>query len=120
LIPTALWRSGPVEAGVEVVEATVLLLSHLAWGNLVSVAAPFKMQFYRWSSNGSLLTVMAGTTIGSAPGVAVLFLLQSSSLLAPVAIAAILVLVFAVYVATLHHAGRNVERQWSTMSERLS
>jgi hypothetical protein len=49
LILTAAWRSGPVEAGTEIIEAAVLLLSHLAWGNMVSVAAPIKMQFYHFA-----------------------------------------------------------------------
>ena len=79
LILTAAWQSGLVEAGAEIIEAAVLLLSHLAWGNIVSVAAPFKMQFYRFASSGAPLTAMAGTTIGSAPGVMVLFLLHSGS-----------------------------------------
>ena len=52
LILAAAWQSGPVEAAAEVIEAAVLLLSHLAWGNMVSVAAPFKMQFYRFASSG--------------------------------------------------------------------
>ena len=68
LILTAARRSGLLEAGAEIIEAAVLLLSHLAWGNMVSVAAPFKMQFYRFASNGARLTAMAGSTIGSAPG----------------------------------------------------
>ena len=45
-----------VEAGTEIIVAAVLLLSHLAWGNIVSVTAPFKMQFYRFASSGAPLT----------------------------------------------------------------
>ena len=82
LILTAAWRFGPVEAAAEIIVAAVLLLSHLAWGNLVSVGAPFKMEFYRFASNGAPLTMLAGVTIGSAPGVVVLFLLHSESPLA--------------------------------------
>ena len=81
LILTAAWRSGPVEAGAEIIEAAVLLLSHLAWGNMVAVAAPFKMQFYRLASGGAPLTAMAGAMIGSVPGLSlmVLFRLHSES-----------------------------------------
>ena len=50
LILTAAWRSGLFEAGAEIIEAVVLLLSHLTWGNMVSVAAPFKTQFYSGKS----------------------------------------------------------------------
>jgi hypothetical protein len=120
LILTAAWRSGPVEAGAEIVEAAVLLLSHLAWGNMVSVGAPFKMQFYHFSSSGGPLTGLVGVTIGSAPGVMVLFLLHSGSPLAALAIAVILLLAIATYLVSLHCAGRSFEHRRHIISDRLS
>ena len=122
LILTAAWRSGPVEAGAEIIEAAVLLLSHLAWGNLVAVAAPFKMQFYRLASGGAPLTMMAGATIGSVPGlsVIVLFRLHSESPFAAMAIAVILLLVIAAYLVSLHYAGRSFEHRRHIIGERLS
>ena len=120
LILTAAWRFGPVEAAAEIIVAAVLLLSHLAWGNLVSVGAPFKMQFYRLASNGAPLTVLAGVTIGSAPGVVVLFLLNSESRLAAPAIAVILLLATAAYLVSLHYAGRSFEHRRHIIGERLS
>ena len=119
LILTAAWRSGPVEAGAEIIEAAVLLLSHLAWGNMVSVAAPFKMQFYRFASSGAPLTALAGMTIGSAPGVMVLFLLHSGSPFAALGIAVILLLVMAVYLVSLHYAGRSFEHRRHIIGERM-
>jgi hypothetical protein len=120
LILTAAWRSGPVEAGAEIIEAAVLLLSHLAWGNMVSVDAPFKMQFYHFASSDAPLTALAGVTIGSAPGVMVLYLLHSESRLAALAIAVILLLVIAAYLVTLDHAGRSFEHRRQIISDRLS
>jgi hypothetical protein len=120
LILTAAWRSGPVEAGAEIIEAAVLLLSHLAWGNMVSVAAPFKMQFYRFASSGAPLTVMAGATIGSAPGLMVLFLLHSESPFTATAIAVILLLVIAAYLVSMHYAGRSFDHRRHIISDRLS
>jgi hypothetical protein len=120
LIPTAAWQSGPREAGAEIIVAAVLLLSHLAWGNLVSVGAPFKMQFYRLASNGAPLTMLVGVTIGSTPGVLVLFLLHSESPLAAPAIAVMLLLVIAVYLVSLHYAGRSFEHRRHIIAERLS
>lgn len=120
LILIAVWRSGPVEAAAEVLVAAVLLLSHLAWGNLVSVTAPFKMQFYRFASSGEPLTAMAGNTIGSAPAVVVLFLLHSESSWAATAIAGVLLLSLAVYLVSLHYSGRSFERRRHVIGERLS
>jgi hypothetical protein len=122
LILTAAWRSGPVEAGAETIEAAVLLLSHLAWGNMVAVAAPFKMQFYRLASGGAPLTAMAGVTIGSIPGLSLMvaFRLHSESPLAAMATAVILLLVIAAYLASLHYAGRSFEHRRHIIGERLS
>jgi hypothetical protein len=120
LILTAAWRSGPVEAGAEIIEAAVLLLSHLAWGNMVSVAAPFKMQFHRFASSDAPLTMLVGTTVGSAPGVMVLFLLHSGSPWSAPGITVILLLVTAVYLVSLHYAGRSFEQRRHIIGERLS
>jgi hypothetical protein len=120
LILTAVWRSGPLEAGAETLEATVLLLSHLAWGNLASVAAPFRMEFYRFASGGPPLTAMFGSTIGSGPGVLVIVLLHSESPLAGAMIASILLLVLAIYFVSLQYSGRSFERRRHLIIERLS
>jgi hypothetical protein len=120
LIVTALWRSGPLEASAEVLTATVLLLSHLAWGNMVSVTSPFKMHFYRFASSGEPVTAIVGTTIGSVPGIVVLVLLHSGSPLSAVAIAAVLVLSLAVYLVSLRSAGRRFEHRRHIIGERLS
>jgi len=120
LIAIAVWRSGPLEAGVEAVVAAILLLSHLAWGNLVSVTEPFKMQFYRMASSGSPLTSMAGSTIGSAPGVLVLFLLYSESRWFVAAPPSILLLTLALYLVSLNYSGRCFELRRDLIAERLS
>jgi hypothetical protein len=119
LILTAVWRSGLVEAGAEVLTAAVLLLSHFAWGNLVSVTAPFKMQFYRFASSGAPLTAMAGWTIGSAPGILVLYLLHSESSLSAAAIVGVLLLTLALYLVSLHYSGRSFEHRRHIIAERL-
>jgi hypothetical protein len=120
LILIAVWRSGLVEAGAEVVVAAVLLLSHLAWGNLMSVIAPFKMRFYRSASGGEPLTAMAGSTSGSIPGVMVLVLLHSESFWSAAAIVGVLLLSLGVYLVSLHFSGRCFEHRRHVIGERLS
>ena len=107
-----------MEAAAETILAVVL--SHLAWGNMASVAGPFPMQFYRFASNGEPLTVLAGVTIGTAPAVMVLILLHSRSPAAPLAIAAILLLVSAAYVVSLHYAGKSLAHRRHVIGERSS
>jgi hypothetical protein len=113
-------KSGIVEAGVEILEAAVLLGSHLAWGNIMTVSRPFRMQFYRPASSGDPLTVQAGLLIGSLPAVAMIRLLRSDSALAPAGIALIVLMVAGAYRASLHYAGRLLELQRHIISFRLS
>jgi hypothetical protein len=120
LIVVALWRSGPLEAGAEVLIAAVLLLSHLAWGNPVSVASPFKMHSYHFASSGDPVTALIGVTIGSAPGILVLVLLHSESSSSAVAMAGVLLLSLAVYFVSLHYSGRCFEHRRHIIGERLS
>jgi hypothetical protein len=120
LILVAVWRSGPVEAGAEVIMTAVLLLSHLAWGNLVSVIAPFKIRFHRSASGAEPLTAMAGSTIGSIPGVMVLVLLRFESLWSAAAIVTVLLLSLAVYLVSLYYSGRIFEHRRHIIGERLS
>jgi hypothetical protein len=120
LILVAALRSGIVEAGVEILEACVLLCSHLAWGNIMTVSRPFRMPFYRLASGGDPLTVQAGMMIGSLPAVAMIGLLRSDSALAPVGIGLIVLLVAGAYRASLQYAGRLLELRRHIISFRLS
>ena len=120
LIATETWRSGLLEAGLEVLLAAVLLLSHLAWGNLISVTSPFKMHFYHFASNGDPVTAMIGGTIGSAPAVIMLFLLQAESSWSVAAIAGAALLSLAVYLTSLDYSGRTFEHRRHIIGERLS
>jgi membrane protein YdbS with pleckstrin-like domain len=63
---------------------------------------------------------MLGSTLGSAPGVAVVFLLRSESPWSAAGIGVILVLVIAVYLATLRYAGRRFELRRHVIAERLA
>lgn len=119
LIAVTAWRYGPREAGIEMLEAAVLLLSHLAWGNLVAVHAPFKMQFYSFASSGAPLTGIIGSTIGSAPAVILLFLLHSESS-SVAAIPGVLLLSLIAYLLSLHYSGRLFEWRRHIIAERLS
>jgi hypothetical protein len=120
LIATEAWRSGLLEAGLEVLLAAVLLLSHLAWGNLISVTAPFKMHFYHFASHGDPVTAMIGGTIGSTPAVIMLFLLQAEWSWSVAAIAGAALLSLAVYLKSLDYSGRMFEHRRHIIGERLS
>ena len=98
----------------------VLMLTHLAWGNLVSVFEPRRTGPHRFSSAGDPLTGLATMLIGSIPGVAVVVLLRLGSRVSALAIVAIVLLTMAAYYGSLRYAGRSFERRIEIISSRLA
>jgi hypothetical protein len=120
MLPLACWRFGWVEAGLGLLEATALLLAYLAWGNLRSVNNPYKMDFLQFSSKENLVYALAGLTLGSLPGVAIIYLVQFNSKYLIIKISFIILLAAAVYYGSMCSAGRKIERSWQTILDRLS
>jgi hypothetical protein len=120
MLPFALWRLGWRDVSFGLIEAAALFFSYLAWGNLASVIAPFKMRFYRMESGGSLITAMMGLALCSLPFVAIVLLTRLNSELLAAKIASILALTALAYLGSLHFAGRKFERNWQKISRRLT
>lgn len=119
MLPFALWRLGWREVSFGLIEAAALFLAYLAWGNLASVIAPFKMRFYRMESGGSLITAMIGLALCSIPCVVIILLTRLNSELMAVKIASVLALTALAYLGSLHLAGRKFELDWQKISRRL-
>jgi hypothetical protein len=120
LLAIGAWQSGVGRLGAEIAVAIVVILSHLAWGNVVSVFAPRRTEPHRFASAGDPLTAIVSLLIGSTPGVAVMVLLRSDSPGAAWAIAAIVLLTGAAYYGSLRSAGENFERRIEIISSRLA
>jgi hypothetical protein len=120
MLSLACWRFGWMEAGLGLIEATALMLAYLAWGNLRSVNNPYKMDFLQLSTRENLIYALAGLTIGSLPGVAIIYLVRLNSDYLTIKISFILLLAAAVYFCSMRYAGRKIERSWQTISDRLS
>jgi len=114
------WQSGVMQLGGDVLVAIVVLLAHLAWGNLVSVFEPRRAEPRKFSSGGDPVTMVVSVFVGSAPGVAVIVLLGNGSPVSPLAIAAIVLLTIAAYYGSLQFAGRSFERRVALISRRLA
>jgi hypothetical protein len=56
------------------IEMAALSFAYMAWGNLDSVSAPYKMRFYLESGGGSLVDAITGMTLCSSPGVAIIYI----------------------------------------------
>jgi hypothetical protein len=119
-LPFAIWRLGWREVSFGLIEAAALSFAYMAWGNLDSVSAPYKMRFYRDSGGGSLFDALIGMTLCSLPGVAIIYLTRFNSELLAAKIASLLALMALVYLVSLHFAGRKFERDWQKIHYRLS
>jgi hypothetical protein len=109
-----------MQLGAEIVVAIVVILAHLAWGNVVSVFEPRRTEPHRFASAGDPLTAIVSLLIGSTPAVSVIVLLRSGSRGASLAIAAILLLTLAAYYSSLRYAVRSFERRIEIVSRRLA
>jgi hypothetical protein len=120
LLALGAWRSGFMQLGAESLVVIVLLLAHLAWGNVVSVFEPRRTEPYRFAPGGDPLTAVVSILVGSTPGVAVIVLLRSDSPVTALAIAVIVLLTMAAYYSSLRFAGRHFERRIEIISQRLA
>jgi hypothetical protein len=120
LLAIGAWQSGVVHLGAEIVVVAELILAHLAWGNIVSVFEPRRMEPHKFASAGDPLTALISVLIGSMPGLAVIVLLRIGSQIAAPAIAVIVLLTMAAYYGSLRYAGENFERRVEIIRHRLA
>ena len=120
LLAIGAWQSGVMELGAEIVVAVVLILAHLASGNIVSVFKPRRTEPHRFASAGDPLLALVGVLISSIPGVAVIELLRSDSHVRTLAIAVIVLLTMTAYYGSLRYAGGSFERRIEIISRRLA
>ena len=114
------WQSGVLQLGADSVVAIVLLLAHLACGNIVSVFQPYRTNPLRFGSGGDLATALVSLLVGSAPGAAVIVLLRTGSQVATLAAAVIVLLTMAAYYGSLRYAGGNFERRIEIIRRHLA
>jgi hypothetical protein len=120
MLPFALWRLGRREVFFGLIEAAALVLAYLAWGNLASVIAPFKMRFYQMESGGSVIMAVICLTLCSSPGVVIILLTRLNSEWLAAKISAVLALTALAYLRSLGIAGKRFEYDWQKISHRLS
>jgi hypothetical protein len=120
LLAIGAWRSGVMSLGADVVVALVLMLAHLACGNIVSVSKPHRIEPHRFASAGDPLASVVALLMGSIPGAAVIVLLRSDSHVRTLAIATIVLATTAGYYGALRYAGSSFERRIEIISRRLA
>ena len=109
ILPLAFWRLGTRAGVVGLIEFAALVLAYLAYGNWLSVKQPFKMQFYRFASGGSLVDMVLGIIFSSVPPALTVYLVavEDGGAIWKVALIALLFLVF--YLLSVSRAARVLE-----------
>jgi len=123
LLAIGAWQSGVTQLGADSVVAIVLVLAHLACGNIVSVFQPHRTEPRSFSSGGDLVTTLASLLLASIPGALVIELLRldvPDFPLRTLAIATIVLLTMAAYAIALRYAGKSLERRIETIRARLA
>lgn len=67
ILPFALWTLNASATLIALLEFAAIALAYAAIGNWLSVKQPFKMQFYRFASGGSVVDAIMGMIFASIP-----------------------------------------------------
>jgi hypothetical protein len=119
LMPAAVWRLEWSSAAFGAIEAVVLALAFLAYGNWSSVSRPIKLEFYRFYSSRSPLDDISGITLTSLPGLAVIFLSYKSDSPIVWLIVPILIVCAASYFISITAGGKYFERKREIIARSL-
>ncbi|CAN5567261.1 hypothetical protein BH20ACI3_BH20ACI3_43090 [soil metagenome] len=111
MILPAGWRLGLGVAALGFVQAALLALAYMTWGNWMSVNHPFKMQFLRLSSGGSPIDVLGGAVFGSLPGFVAIKVFHENKPDVLWITILMLLLYGALYLCSVIWAGRSFERK---------
>lgn len=74
MLPLAFWKLGWRVSVLGLTEFVAVAAGYLFCGNWLSVKQPFRMQFYRFASGGSLVDMVIGIMIASAPAAFTVYL----------------------------------------------
>jgi hypothetical protein len=116
----ASWRFGIIEGAFCLTEVALLVAAYLAWGNVASVARPFRMQPFRFSSGGPPVEMLAGAVCGSLPGVWMTYLLYHGGVGLPRKVLLTAFVCAALYWLSVARAAETFERGREELGGRLT
>jgi hypothetical protein len=120
ILPFAIWKAGLAAAAVATIEAVLLGLAYLSWGNWMSVTYPVRMEAYRLSSPAPFAEAALGMMFGSLPAALVVILASREHALSIWGIAGLLPFYAFLYLRSLAWSGRRLGERWSTIRASLS
>jgi len=120
ILPLAFWRLGLRVTFLGVMEFFAVVLAYMFCGNWFSVKQPFRMQFYRFASGGSLVDMVIGIMIASAPAAFTVYLLAIEDSRIGWKLAGVTLVCLALYLLSLSRSARVIESQHEQIRRALS
>lgn len=120
ILPLAFWRLGLRVTLIGLMEFFAVVLAYLFCGNWFSVKQPFRMQFYRFASGGSLVDMVIGIFIASAPAAFAVYLFAIDDGTIGWKLAGVTLVCLALYLFSLSRSARVLETQHEQIRRALS
>jgi hypothetical protein len=120
ILPLAFWKLGPAASVLGSIEFAAVALAYVCCGNWFSVKQPFRMQFYRFASGGSLVDLVLGIMFATLPAAVTAYLLAVEDAGAIWKIAGMMLVSLALYLLSLARAGRVLESRREEIRRALS
>lgn len=120
ILPLAFWRLGLRVTLLGLTEFFAVVLAYIFCGNWFSVKQPFRMQFYRFASGGTLVDMVIGIIIASAPAAVTIYLFAIEDSQMSWKLAGITLLCLALYLLSLSRSARVFESQHEQIRRALS
>lgn len=111
VLPFAWSRFDAGVVALGLIEAVLIGLAYLTWGNWRSIKEPYKILFYRFASGGSTVDAIMGMLFGSLPGAIMAALLYRENYGALWKIVLLVIVYVALYFVSVTWVGRRFEER---------
>jgi hypothetical protein len=120
ILPLSFWRLGSRVTLIGLMEFAAVALAYMFCGNWFSVKQPFRMQFYRFASGGSLVDMVIGIIVASVPAALTVYLFAIEDGRIGWKLAGVTLVCLALYLLSLSRSGRVLEGQHEQIRRALS
>lgn len=120
ILPLVFWRLGARVSILGFTEFAAVGLAYVSCGNWFSVKQPFKMQFYRFASGGSLVDMVIGIIVASVPAVLTVYLFSTGARGASWKLAGLTLVCLVFYLLSLSRSARALENEHEQIRRALS
>ena len=120
ILPLTIWKLGARPSVVGFMEFTSVGLAYVSCGNWMSAKQPFRMQFYRFASGGSVVDAAMGIIFGSVPAAVTVYLVYNDDGGALWKLGVMMLVYVGIFLYSLSGAARALEKEREDIRRALS